>query len=408
MQNYDCFAHICVIRVPSPSMSGGMRMQLRTITIGAREEDLGRVARAAQQARQRLEAAGYTIQTLRLTLAATGFNECADFANVARGVEQQALDAGFDYVTLGPVAGERLAALPEAIAATQAVFAAAHITRSDGSPDPAAISAVAQAIATIGAHTELGFGNLRFAALAHVAPGSPFFPAAYSDGGAPWLAVGPEASALAVAATVDAGLSGASGIPSPSIQQQALARLTALIEEHDARIGVALNGIEAETGVRFTGCDWSLAPHPDPQRSVAAAAEALSGVPFGAWGTLATVRSLTEAIRAARVIQLGFSGVMLPVLEDATLARRNTEGRYTLRDLLAFSAVCGTGLDTIPLPGATTPAQIAGVLAEVAALAGALRKPLTARLLPIPGLQAGDLTAFTFEYFVNTRVMQII
>ncbi|MDW8234598.1 MAG: DUF711 family protein [Roseiflexaceae bacterium] len=51
--------------------------------------------------------------------------------------------------------------------------------------------------------------------------------------------------------------------------------------------------------------------------------------------------------------------------------------------------------------------QIEGMLAEVAALAGALRKPLTARLMPIPGLRAGDMTAFDFPYFVNTRVMAI-
>jgi uncharacterized protein (UPF0210 family) len=119
------------------------------------------------------------------------------------------------------------------------------------------------------------------------------------------------------------------------------------------------------------------------------------------------VRGLTESIRAARVTQLGFSGVMLPVLEDPILAQRNAEGRYSLRDLLAFSAVCGTGLDTIPLPGDSTPEQIAGVLEEVAALAGALRKPLTARLLPLPGLKAGDLTAFENPYLVNTQVMRI-
>lgn len=186
-----------------------------------------------------------------------------------------------------------------------------------------------------------------------------------------------------------------------------LARLTALIEAHDARIMGALKGVEEQSGVYVAGCDWSLAPHPDPARSVGAAVEALSGVPFGAWGTLAAVRGLTTAIRAAHVNQLGFSGIMLPVLEDATLAQRNNEGRYTLRDLLAFSAVCGTGLDTIPLPGDTRADQVAGVLAEVAALAGSLRKPLTARLMPIPGLRAGELTAFEFAYFVNTRVMAL-
>jgi uncharacterized protein (UPF0210 family) len=187
-----------------------------------------------------------------------------------------------------------------------------------------------------------------------------------------------------------------------------------LIEQHDAHIAAALKGLQKETGVRFAGCDWSLAPYPDQARSVGAAIEELSGAPFGAWGTLAAVRGLTAAIRAARVTRLGFSGVMLPVIEDPVLARRNAEARYTLRDLLAFSAVCGAGLDTIPLPGDTTAEQIAGVLAEVAALSSALGKPLTARLLPLPGLRAGQMTAFgassdpqIARYFVETRVMTV-
>jgi uncharacterized protein (UPF0210 family) len=122
-------------------------------------------------------------------------------------------------------------------------------------------------------------------------------------------------------------------------------------------------------------------------------------MPFGEWGTLAAVRNLTDAIRAAKVHLIGFSGVMLPVLEDAVLARRAIEGRYTLRDLLAFSAVCGTGLDMIPLPGDTTTPQLLRVLQEVAALAGALRKPLVARLMPMPGLYAGDLTQIDYAHF---------
>ena len=383
-------------------------MEIRTITAGAREEDVEQAARAAMRARERLTAAGYAVQTLRLALAATGFNSCGDFATIARGVEQRALDAGFDYVSIGQVEGERLDALPEAIAATETLFASAPIATADGTVRPETVRAAAAAIAAIGARTADGFGNLRFAASACVGPGSPFFPAAYHDGGAPWIAVGPEAAALAVEATTDRQEETMTVVGRrSSIATERLEALTSLIERHDARIAAALKEFDAETGARFAGCDWSLAPHPDPARSVGRAVEALSGVPFGAWGTLAAVRGLTSAIRAARAAQLGFSGVMLPVLEDEALARRNAEGRYALRDLLAFSAVCGTGLDTIPLPGGATPEQIAGVLAEVAALASALRKPLTARLLPIPGLKAGDMTAFDFPYFVNTRVMEI-
>jgi uncharacterized protein len=395
-----------------------MTLRIRTITAGAREEDLGRAAAAAQAARERLTAAGYEVQTLRLALAAGGANRCGDFATIARGAEEQALGAGFDCVSLGPLTGERLAALPEALAATDMVFAAAHLTNSDSAVYPDMLRAAAEAIVAIGAATPGGMGNMRFAALAGVGSGSPFFPAAYHDGGAPWVAVGPEAAALSVESAKlrieNVELKNVSPPDQFSILNSQLSILTRLIEQHDAQIAAALTGFQAETGVRFAGCDWSLAPYPDAARSVGAAIEALSGAPFGAWGTLAAVRGLTAAIRAARVTRLGFSGVMLPVIEDPVLARRNAESRYTLRDMLAFSAVCGTGLDTIPLPGDTTAEQIAGVLSEVAALSSTLGKPLTARLLPLPGLRAGEMTAFgassdpqIAQYFVDTQVMTI-
>jgi len=97
----------------------------------------------------------------------------------------------------------------------------------------------------------------------------------------------------------------------------------------------------------------------------------------------------------------------MPVLEDSVLARRAEQGLLTIKDLLLYSTVCGTGLDTIPLPGATTQEQLESILMDVAALSVRLAKPLTARLMPIPGKNAGDATDFDFEYFAGSRVMAL-
>ena len=392
-------------------------MRIRTITVGAREADLGRVAAAAHRAKAQLEDIGYTVQTIRLALQQVS-NTCADVATVMQGAERLALDAGFDHVSVGPVESKRLPDLAEAFSATDAVFASASIVGPDAALRYDVIRAAAETIVALSTVSPDGIANMRFAASAYVTAGTPFFPASYFDGGDPWIAVGPEAAVLAVEATRAVN----NGHADTSSEEQrlslagfvALPRLTALVEEHDRAITRTLLPLENETGVRFAGCDWSLAPRADQECSIGAAIEAISGVPFGAWGTLAAVRGLTAAVRAARVRQLGFSGVMLPVLEDPTLAQRNAEGRYTLRDLLAFSAVCGTGLDTIPLPGEATAEQIANVLIEVASLASALRKPLTARLLPIPGVPAGGATGFdTSErspfagVICNTRAMDL-
>ena len=116
---------------------------------------------------------------------------------------------------------------------------------------------------------------------------------------------------------------------------------------------------------------------------------------------------MTDAIDRADFPRAGFSGLMMPVLEDATLAKRAAENVLTVKDLLMYSAVCGSGLDTVPLPGDVTNDQIAALLLDIASLALRLRKPLTGRLMPIPGKKVGDLTEFNFDYFANSRVMAL-
>jgi len=132
------------------------------------------------------------------------------------------------------------------------------------------------------------------------------------------------------------------------------------------------------------------------------------GVPaIGFHGSLAAAAFLTDAVDQADFTRTGFSGLFLPVLEDATLAARAAEGVLSIKDMLLYSAVCGTGLDTVPLPGDTTVEQLQTVLLDLAALALRLDKPLTARLMPIPGKRAGDLTGFDFPFFANSRVMAL-
>jgi uncharacterized protein (UPF0210 family) len=73
-----------------------------------------------------------------------------------------------------------------------------------------------------------------------------------------------------------------------------------------------------------------------------------------------------------------------------------------VQTLLLYSAVCGTGLDTIPLSGEVTAETIALILFDVATLAVRLRKPLSARLFLVPGKRVGERTAFTSPYLTNT------
>jgi uncharacterized protein (UPF0210 family) len=72
--------------------------------------------------------------------------------------------------------------------------------------------------------------------------------------------------------------------------------------------------------------------------------------------------------------------------------------------VLAYSAVCGTGLDTVPLPGDVSEERLAQIYGDVAALAWKWRKPLSARLQPVKGKKAGDRTEFDSQYLFNTTL----
>lgn len=159
--------------------------------------------------------------------------------------------------------------------------------------------------------------------------------------------------------------------------------------------------------IAFSGLDFSLAPFPEEARSTGTAIERMGVPAVGLAGSLAAAAILTETLQRAAFTHTGFNGMFLSVLEDATLAMRAAQGLLNVYDLMMYSAVCGTGVDTIPLPGNTSPGQIAGLLLDLAGLALRLDKPLTARLMPIPGKVAGEATGFDFSYFANSRILAL-
>ena len=359
----------------------------------------GEVARQVSQA---LEAAGYTVQTTRLATQPLSLLPTKPLALLSE-LGPAAAQAGFDYLSLGPVLADSaevdlspIEALPDLLRASETVFASVLVARRGRGIHLGAIRRVAPVIRELAHTTEQGFGNLRLAVLANVAPLAPFFPAAYHDGGPPALAIATESADLAVSAFSGSGT-----------LDEARACLVTAVEDAAAQIGAAVQPLCAGHGYRYAGLDFSLAPFPEEARSIAAAVERLGVERFGAAGTLFVASLLTDCLRRAEYPHCGFNGLMLPLLEDAVLAARSREGLFTVNDLLLYSSVCGTGLDTIPLPGDVSEDELAGILLDMAALALRLDKPLTARLMPIPGAQAGDVTAFDFAYFANGRVLEV-
>ncbi len=353
-------------------------------------------------ARPAFEQAGYPVQSTRL--ATVPFMRCVpaldpdEVVAFAQALEAAAQSQGFEYVSIGPALPEHPASypvVPRVLAATQNVFVSGQMTTGDG-VSLRAVRACAEIIYRAATISPDGFANLRFAATAALPPDAPFFPAAYHAGDRPGFALAMEAADLAVEAFTRA----------PDLERARQALIDAL--ETHGRVLAAIARVQArKLGVPFGGIDFSMAPFPSEAVSLGGALERLGASPLGLHGSLAAAAILTDTLDRAQFPRAGFSGLMMPALEDAVLARRAAEGSLTVMDLLLYSAVCGTGLDTIPLPGDTTPDQLAAVLLDVACLGQRLNKPLTARLMPVPGKRAGEMTSFDFAYFANSRIMPI-
>jgi uncharacterized protein len=384
-------------------------MKIRSITYFCNpkypldESALRKAGEFLAQAKSAYEAAGYEVQTTRLAtipfpkLLNGKVDQTPLLAQKLSGMLNQ---IGVAYAALGPALiefPESYAVIPEAISASENIFFGGVMADKKNGISLQAIKACAEIIQQASTITPDGFANLRFAALANVKAGAPFFPAAYHDGNIPAFAIATESADLAVDAflgqrTMDDGRRA----------------LISEIEKHGQAIArIAHSLISNYQSLNFNGIDFSLAPFPDDSHSLGGAVEAMGVPKIGLHGSLAAAAILTEAVDRADFPHTGFSGFMQPVLEDSVLARRAAEGTLTIKDALLYSAVCGTGLDTVPLAGDTTSEQIMPLLLDLSALAMRLDKPLTARLMPVPGKRAGDVTEFDFGFFANSKVMRL-
>jgi uncharacterized protein len=246
-----------------------------------------------------------------------------------------------------------------------------------------AVRQAARVIKAVGERSPHGQGNFNFGATAMLKPFGPFYPGAWHPGG------GPRSFAI--------------GLEAANVVMDVFAR------EHDPRtaaktlsdaLTVHLRAVESAAMKIAAGSGWTYAgidptPAPGGQSSIGAAIESFIGAPFGSPGTETAAAIITRAVKDVPVKQTGYSGLMIPVLEETTLTRRWTDGTYGLDSILAYSAVCAGGVDTVPLPGDTSEAAIASIVGDVATLAFKWNKPLAARLLPAPGKRAGEMTEFS-------------
>ncbi len=238
-----------------------------------------------------------------------------------------------------------------------------------------------------------GEANFRFTASANCPAGIPFFPAAFHIGKNSF-AIGLESANLVTEAFKKNS--------SPASASQTLKHL---LEKNFTPIQNIAEAISKKFNWQYDGIDASPAPGLDA--SIGQAIETYTKQPFGSPSTLNACSLITDVLKNLDIKKCGYSGLMLPVVEDKVLAQRAVEGRFTVQELLLYSSVSGTGLDVVPLPGDTPQQVLQNILIDVAALSLKYSsKALSARLFLIPDKKAGDIVKFESPYLTPSIVMK--
>lgn len=381
-------------------------MKIRTITTGislqspADTEKIKQAAEFNQQAKEIFETQGYEVQTTRISTNSweeylAGLSNI-EIINQIKTIEQlcQTLDISFFNIGYASKPAS-IALIPDINQHTSLIFCSSKIGDKETGINFENIQESAKLIQRISQETENGYGNFRFCAWANCQPGIPFFPTSYHEGNTAF-AIGLELCDLVMQAFSDA-----------ENLQIAEKRLQEILEIELEKIAAIAQTISDKFTITYRGIDTSLAPSLDKNNSIAFTYEKLLHGKFGQPGTLAISGMLTRVLKSVSVKICGYSGLMLPVCEDVGLAARANEQTYDITNLLLYSAVCGCGLDTVPIPGDITIEKLAAILTDLATLAIKLDKPLSARLFPIPGKKAGEMTNFNSPYLVDCQIFAV-
>ena len=353
-----------------------------------------------RQAKADFTKAGYEVETVRITTQ--------PFPEIVKGLDPQQAIAFFrEYDQLsqqesfapdiGPAISKdnddpaRAELLGEIIANTRNVNAFI-VVADDAGIHWNSLRAAARVVKYLEDHTINSEGNFRFAAAAFPPSIAPFFPVSYTSGAGREFAIGMESASVV------------QGLFARGKHDMAEASdlIAAALGKEAQKVEAIAQRIAVQSGWTYQGID--LTPVPLKDISIAGAMESLVGNQIGTPGSVSAAFAITSAIKKINVKQAGYSGLMLPVLEDAVLARRWESGAVTRDALMSYSSVCTTGLDTIPLPGDTSQQELENIISDIASLAVKWHKPLSTRLLPVAGKKAGDMTEFNNPFLVNIRI----
>ena len=361
-----------------------------------------------------VQKAGYTLQSIRVIT--NPFGEYLDLTNL------QTAKADLQYLTellnkfnesgirlrfaIGAARNkEEIALLPELIAAYGDLCNACVNVPLDenGVLDNELIEQSVYAVQRIANITPRGEGNFNFTVNFNCKPFIPYFPAGYHLSHLPnSFVIGLETPDLLVEVLKSVPKS-----PHNQFYADCYRAMLQALQYHVDQVLEMLSAVKLSGKFEFAGIDSSAAPSKNCS-SITKIYE-LMGLPyFGAAGSVEVSALLTKVFKSIqRVPLVGFSGLMLAVTEDLGLAEGTQKHYFDIRALLTYSAVCGIGLDTVPVAGDVKAESIAAIMRDTGIMAFRLNKPLTVRLFPIPNKVAGEISEFESDDLCNCRLLHI-
>lgn len=379
-------------------------MKIRTITLGISgiptSELITWCGQQLERAVDHFTLQGYTVQTKRLSLerwdVGIGLLTRTQRADLLQVVNALCTEFGIDFCSIGVATNaEQIEHMAHLLTEFPRLSACADVGCEQRGLNNDAIHAAAQAVRYLAANSDKGFGNFRFGAGFCLKADNPFFPGAYHQSELPAFTIGLENSDILVEAFHKAEKLELV----PELLFELLLSKLHLVEKSALDLADSL-------AVPFGGIDTSIAPSLHPDESIVRAFRGVN-VEFGRRGTLAACGMVTDVVKSLPIKRLGYCGIMLPVLEDVGLAELAGEGQLGITDLIAYSSVCGVGVDMVPIPGDASIHQLEALMLDVGVMAIKLKKPLSVRLLAVPGKAAGERTQFESPYICNSKVMAL-
>jgi len=328
--------------------------------------------------------------------------EDENYTPFAKTLDETAKELGVDFiggfsalVQKGISSGDEklIKSLPDALSATERTCASVNVASTKSGINMDAVRLMGETIKKTAEATadKSGIGCAKLVVFCNAPEDNPFMAGAFHG-------VGEAESVLNV------GVSGP-GVIKAALENcremsfDALADTIKKTAFKITRMG-QLVGFEAarRIGVPFGILDLSLAPTPALGDSVARILEEIGLEAAGTHGTTAALAMLTDMVKKGGVMASihvgGFSGAFIPVSEDEGMVAAVKSGSLSLDKLEAMTCVCSVGLDMIPLPGETSAATIAAIIADEMAIGMVNNKTTAVRVIPVPGKKAGEWAEF--------------